>query len=46
MVRRVARLIVTMLLAVVVIAVVAWSVLAIWFDGPQARIAADSQSSL
>jgi hypothetical protein len=30
----------TMLLAVVVIASVAWSVLAIWFDGPQSRVVA------
>src|SRR4051812_2035679 len=42
MIRRLARLIATMILAVVVIAFVVWSVLAIWFDGPQSRVVASA----
>jgi hypothetical protein len=37
MVRRAIRLIATLILSVIVIAAVAWSVLAVWFDGPQSR---------
>jgi hypothetical protein len=40
MVRRSARLILTMLLVVVVAVSVAWSVLALWFDGPRPHLLA------
>jgi len=40
MVRCTLRLIVTVLLSVIVVAGVAWGVLALWFDGPQSRVLA------
>jgi hypothetical protein len=40
MVRRVLRIIVTVLLFLSVVAGVAWSVLALWFDGPDSRVLA------
>lgn len=40
MVRRALRLSVTLLLAIVVVAGVAWSALALWFDGPDSRLLA------
>jgi len=40
MVRRTLRLIVTVLLSVIVVAGLAWSALALWFDGPDSRLLA------
>jgi hypothetical protein len=40
MVRRVVRVIATLMLSVIVTAAIAWSVLAVWFDGPQSRVIA------
>jgi len=40
MLRRAARAVVTFALAEVVVAPVAWSAIALWFDGPQSRVVA------
>jgi uncharacterized protein DUF4105 len=40
MIRRVLRLIVTVVLFAIVLAGVAWGVLALWFDGPKSRVLA------
>ncbi len=40
MLRRVVRLIATLALSVIVVAGVAWSVLALWIDGPHSRVVA------
>jgi hypothetical protein len=42
MVRRAIHLIATAILSVIVIAAIAWSVLAVWFDGPHSRLLAGS----
>ncbi|HUO06086.1 MAG TPA: DUF4105 domain-containing protein [Candidatus Binataceae bacterium] len=40
MIRRTVRLLGTVLLAALAVAAVTWSVLALWFDGPESRLAA------
>jgi len=42
MARRAVRLLATITLSVIVVAAVAWSAMAIWFDGPQSRVLAGS----
>jgi hypothetical protein len=46
MVRLAIRLIATLIISVIVIAAVAWSVLAVWFDGPQSRVLAGAIAGL
>lgn len=45
MISRIARLAVTVLLLVVVVAGIAWAVLALWFDGPASRVLAGSMAA-
>jgi len=45
MLSRIARLTVTVLLATLVVAGVAWSALALWFDGPASRLLAVSMAA-
>jgi hypothetical protein len=44
MVRRVLRMIVTVVLSVIVVAGVAWGALALWFDGPDSRVLAGTMA--
>ncbi len=44
MVRRALRLVATLMLSVIVVAGVAWGVLALWFDGPQSRVLAGTMA--
>jgi hypothetical protein len=43
-IRRTARLIVTVMLSVIVVAGVGWSALALWFDGPASRVMAGTMA--
>jgi hypothetical protein len=45
MVTRIARLMVTVVLSVIVVSGVAWSVLALWLDGPGSRVLAGSMGA-
>jgi hypothetical protein len=44
MARRALRLVATLILSVIVVAGVAWGVLALWFDGPQSRVLAGTMA--
>ena len=44
MVRRMVRLMATVLLSMMVVAGIAWSVLALWFDGPPSRVLAGAMA--
>ena len=46
MIRRAVRVIATLMLSAVVIAAIAWSVLAVWFDGPQSRLLAGAMAGV
>ena len=43
-IRRTLRLIATIAMSVIVVAGVAWGVLAVWFDGPQSRVLAGAMA--
>src|SRR5258708_4601973 len=46
MIRRTLRSIVTLLFLVLVVAAVAWSTLALWFDGPNSRLLAATMGAV